>query len=179
MLAALCGTVAAQSYPNKPVKLIVPFAPGGPIDIIARPVAQGLTEVIGQPVVVDFRAGANGNIGAEYVAKSAPDGYTLLLISSAITISPSTYARLPFNVERDFAPISLVAASDIVLLVNPTVPAHSVKELVALAKRQPDKLTYGSSGTGGSLHLSGELLKTRSEERRVGKECRSRWSPYH
>ena len=158
-LFAIGGWAHAQEYPAKAVRIIVPFAPGGPNDLAVRPVAQKLYELLGQPFVVDYRAGANGIIGSELVAKSAPDGYTLLIISSSFTINASTYAKLPFDPLRDFAPVSSIATSDIIFVVNPTVPARSVKEFVALAKSRPGKLNYASSGTGGSLHLGAELLK--------------------
>ena len=150
---------AGQAFPAKPVRIIVPFTPGGPNDLVVRPVAPKLQELTSQPVVIDYRAGANGIIGTELVAKSAPDGYTLLVISSSFTINPSTQAKLPFDPIRDFAAVSSLAKSDIILVVNPTVPARSVRDLVALAKSRPGKLNYASSGTGGSLHLAGELLK--------------------
>jgi tripartite-type tricarboxylate transporter receptor subunit TctC len=149
----------AQEYPTKAVRIIVPFAPGGPNDLAVRPVAQKLYELLGQPFVIDYRAGANGIIGCDLVAKSAPDGYTMAVISSSFTINASTYAKLPFDPVRDFAPVSSLANSDIVFVVNPTVPVKNVKEFVALAKSQPGKLNYSSSGTGGSLHLGAELLK--------------------
>jgi tripartite-type tricarboxylate transporter receptor subunit TctC len=150
--------VTAQDYPTKPVRIIVPFAPGGPNDVAVRPLAPKLQELLGQPFIVDFRAGANGIIGSELVAKSAPDGYMLLVISSSFTINASTYAKLPFDPLRDFAPVSSIATGDIILVVNPTVPVRSVKELIALAKASPGKLTFASSGNGGSLHLGAELL---------------------
>ena len=148
----------AQSYPVKPVRIIVPFTAGGPNDSAVRPVLPKLQELLGQPFVLDYRAGANGIIGTEYVAKSPPDGYTLLVISASFTINTATYAKLPFDPIRDFAPVSSLATSDILFVVNPVVPARSVKEFIALARSRPGKLTYGSSGTGGSLHLGAELL---------------------
>ena len=159
LLLAVAGFASAQEFPVKPVRIIVPFTPGGPNDLAVRPVAQKLTELLGQPFLVDYRPGANGIIGSELVAKSAPDGYTLLIDSSSFTINVSTYAKLPFDPLRDFAPVSPIATSDIIFVVNPTVPARSVKEFVALAKKQPGKLNYASSGNGGSLHLGAELLK--------------------
>ncbi len=149
---------AAAEYPERPVRCIVPFAAGGPNDLAVRPLAQKLQEVLGQPFVVDYRAGANGVIGTDYVAKSPPDGYTLLVISSSFTINTAMAAKLPFDSLRDFAAVSSIATSDIMLVVNPAVPARTVKEFVALAKARPGKLTYGSSGAGGSLHLGAELL---------------------
>jgi len=159
ILSTAIGPVDAQDYPTKPVRIVVPFAPGGPNDLAVRPVAQKLTELLGQPFLVDYRAGANGIIGTELVAKSPPDGYTLLIVSSSFTINVSTHAKLPFDPLRDFAPVGPIATSDIIYVVNPTVPVRSVKALVALAKSQPGKLNYASSGNGGSLHLGAELLK--------------------
>ena len=159
LLPAISPFAFAQEYPVKPVRIIVPFAPGGPNDLAVRPVAQKLYELLGQPFVIDYRAGANGIIGTDLVAKSPPDGYTMIVISSSFTINASTQAKLPFDPVRDFAPVSSIATSDIIFVVNPTVPVRSVKEFVALAKSQPGKLNYASSGTGGSLHLAGELLK--------------------
>jgi tripartite-type tricarboxylate transporter receptor subunit TctC len=159
-LALAAAPVAlAQEYPVKPVRIIVPFAPGGPNDLAVRPLAPKLQELLGQPFIVDYRAGANGIIGTELVAKSPPDGYALLVVSSSFTINASTYAKLPFDPLRDLAPVSSIASGDIILVVNPTVPVRSVKELVALAKSNPGKLSYASSGNGGSLHLGAELLK--------------------
>jgi tripartite-type tricarboxylate transporter receptor subunit TctC len=149
----------AQEYPTKAVRIIVPFAPGGPNDLAVRPVAQKLYEFLGQPFVIDYRAGANGIIGCELVAKAPPDGYTMVVISSSFSINSSTYAKLPFDPIRDFTPVGSLATSDIIFIVNPTVPVRSIKEFVALAKANPGKLTHGSSGTGGSLHLGAELFK--------------------
>ena len=136
----------------------MPYTAGGPNDSAVRPLSQKLQELLGQPFVVDYRAGANGIIGTEYVAKSPPDGYTLLIISSSFTINTATYAKLPFDAMRDFAAVSSIGTSDIILVVNLVVPAHTVKEFVALARARPGKLVYGSSGVGGSLHLAAELL---------------------
>ncbi len=149
----------AQDFPTKPVRIIVPFAPGGPNDLAVRPAAQKLYEFLGQPFVIDYRAGANGIIGCDAVAKAPPDGYTMVVISSSFSINSSTYAKLPFDPIRDFTPVGSLATSDIIFVVNPTVPVRSVKDFIALAKANPGKLTHGSSGTGGSLHLGAELLK--------------------
>ena len=159
LLAAPVAFVHAQEFPAKAVRIIVPFAPGGPNDLAVRPVAQKLYEFLGQPFVIDYRAGANGIIGCDLVAKSAPDGYTMAVISSSFSINSSTYAKLPFDPIRDFSPVGSLATSDIIFIVNPTVPVRSVKEFIALAKANPGKLTHGSSGTGGSLHLGAELFK--------------------
>ncbi|MSP96577.1 MAG: tripartite tricarboxylate transporter substrate binding protein [Betaproteobacteria bacterium] len=156
--AMLVVTAGALDYPVKPVRIVVPFAPGGPNDLAVRPLAQKLQEALGQPFVIDSRAGANGVIGTDYVVKSPPDGYTLLMISSSFSINPATYAKLPFDPLRDLVAVSSIATSDIMLLVNPAVPARMVKEFVALARARPGKLTYASSGAGGSLHLGAELL---------------------
>ncbi len=158
-LSAIGRHADAQEYPVKPVRVIVPFAPGGPNDLAVRPVAPKLQELLGQPFVVDYRAGANGIIGSELVAKSPPDGYALLVISSSFAINASTYAKLPFDPLRDFAPAGPIATSDIIFVVNPTVPAKGVREFVALAKSRPGRLNYASSGNGGSLHLGVELFK--------------------
>ena len=149
---------AAQNYPVKPVRVVVPFPAGGPNDLVVRPTAQKLQELLGQPFVLDFRPGGSAIIGTDHVAKAPPDGYTLLILSVTFVINTATYARLPYDAVRDFAPISSIAAGDILLVVNKVVPARTVKELVALARANPGKLTYGSSGIGGSLHLAGELL---------------------
>lgn len=157
--AVLTGAATAQDYPVKPVRTVVGFAPGGPADLVVRPVAQKLHEMLGQPFVIDYRAGANGVIGSEVVAKSAPDGYTLLATTSGFTMNPNTFAKLPFDTIKDFAPVSLTANSDIAFMVNPVVPARTLKEFIVVAKARKNALTYASSGTGGSLHLGGEMLK--------------------
>ncbi|WP_375457745.1 Bug family tripartite tricarboxylate transporter substrate binding protein [uncultured Enterovirga sp.] len=152
---------AAQAWPNRPVKMIVGFAAGGSTDVTARLIAQALSERLGQQVVVENRGGAGGNIGADAVAKVEPDGYTLLLTTSTThATNPSLYKSLPFNVQRDFAPITLTAFIPNLLVVNPAVPAATVEELIAYAKANPDKLTYGSAGNGSSQHLSAELFKS-------------------
>ena len=161
------STSSGQGYPAKPVRIIVPFTPGGPNDSVLRPLSQKLHELLGQPFVVDYRPGGNAIIGTDYVAKSAPDGYTLLIISSTFTINTATYAKLPYDAMRDFAPISSIATGDILLVVNLVVPARTVAEFVALARARPGKLTYGSSGVGGSLHLAAELLSSAAGIRMV------------
>jgi len=156
--AASSAGVHAQSYPAKPVRMIVSYPAGGANDIVARAVGQKLTEMIGQTVVVENRSGAGGTIGADAAAKSAPDGYTLLMAAGAHTLAPSLYARLPYDIVRDFAPISICAKSAYLLVLHPSVPAKSVKELIALAKAKPGSLTYASSGVGAPPHLAAEMF---------------------
>jgi tripartite-type tricarboxylate transporter receptor subunit TctC len=150
----------AQNYPVRPVRIVVPSSPGGTSDILARILAHKLVEALGQQVVIDNRAGAGGTIGYEHVAKSAPDGHTLLIAPASITINPSIYSKLPYNALRDFAPISLLAAATNVLCVHPSIPATSVKALIALARSKPGTLVAGSAGIGTSPHLSIELFKS-------------------
>jgi len=151
-----CGSAHAQAYPSKPVRLIVPYAAGGTSDILARQIGPKLTEAWGQPVVVENRTGANGNVGADFVAKSAPDGYTLLITDlGGLVISASVYPALPFNPSKDFSPVVMVSYSPHVLAVHTSVPAKSVKELIELAKAQPGKLNFAVSGIGGAPQLAG------------------------
>ena len=158
--ALVTALAHAQTYPTKPIRLVVPFPPGGATDILARDVAQKLTEAWGQSVIVDNRPGAGGNIGSELVAKSAPDGYTLEMGTVGThAINASLYAKMPYDHVKDFTPVILVAGVPNVLVVNPAVPANSVAELVAYAKANPGKLNFASSGNGTSIHLSGELFK--------------------
>ncbi|NYH98608.1 Bug family tripartite tricarboxylate transporter substrate binding protein [Cupriavidus plantarum] len=150
---------AAETFPSKPLRLVVPFTPGGTTDILARLVAQKAGEVLGQSIVVDNRPGAGGNIGAEAVARSAPDGYTLLMGTLGTQVTNQfIYARMPYDSAKDFTPVTLVANSPNVLLINSTLKAQTIGELIALAKREPGKINYASTSTGGSPHLSGELL---------------------
>ena len=149
----------AQSYPVKPIRLIVGYSPGGGTDVSARAVAQKLTESLGQTVVVENRPGATGAIAAERVATSPADGYTLLMNSANDMILPAVRSKLPFNVERDFAPVSLVVIAPMAIIVHPSVPAQNVKQLLALARSRPGKLSFGSAGTGNTTHLAGELFK--------------------
>jgi len=151
----------AQTYPSKPVRLIVPFAAGGNVDITARQIAPGVSELLGQNLIVDNRVGAGGIIAAELVAKSAPDGYTLMMGSnSTVSVAPSLYPKLAYHPVRDFAPVSLVATTPFVLVVHPSVPSKTVKELITLAKSRPGKMTMASGGTGSSNHLVGELFQS-------------------
>ncbi len=162
---ALVTTTAAAAqgaaYPTKPVRLVVPFPAGGTTDILARAVAQKLSETWGQQVIVDNRPGAGGNIGSELVAKAPPDGYTLLMGTVGThAINPSLYAKMPYNHVKDFTPVILVAGVPNVLVVNPSLPFNSVQELIAYGKANPNKLNFASSGNGTSIHLSGELFRT-------------------
>lgn len=156
------GQAQAQTaWPARPIKMIVGFAPGGSTDVTARIIAQALSERLGQPVLIENRAGAGGNIGADAVAKADPDGYTLLMAtSSTFAANPSLYKSLPFDVQKDFAPIAVTAFIPNLLVVNPSVPANNVAELIAYLKANPDKLNFASAGNGTSQHLSGELFNS-------------------
>ena len=161
LLAALLplAPAAAQQYPNKPIRVIAPSSAGGPVDVIARILAPAWSEALGQPMVIDNRAGAAGQIGTEMAAKALPDGYTVLLgFSGPLVIVPQINVSTPYDTLKDFAPVSLVAAAPYVLLVHPNVAAKTVKELVALAKAQPGKLNFASGGTGVGIHMAGELF---------------------
>jgi tripartite-type tricarboxylate transporter receptor subunit TctC len=154
-LVAPWGAAQAQAgYPNRPITMVVPFPPGGPTDMVARVLAQKLTEQMGQSVVVDNRGGANGNIGAVAVTKAAADGYTLLYNTSSITLSPALYKSLSYDVLRDLAPVALTAVVPLALVVHPSVPSNNVAEFVAYAKAQNGKLSYGSAGNGNVTHLA-------------------------
>ncbi len=155
--AQAASTRSGEAYPVKPLRLVVPFAPGGGTDVIARYVAAGMTESMNRQVVVDNRGGANGLIGTEIVARAPADGYTLLFVSSPHSVNPSLY-KLPYDTLRDFVPVSMVATSPYVLVVNPSLAARNVKELIAAAKARPDEITYGSGGTGSSAQLAAELF---------------------
>jgi tripartite-type tricarboxylate transporter receptor subunit TctC len=158
MLLALSTSVAAQDYPNKPVRLIIPFPPGGSNDVVGRMVATQLSERLGKQVVVDNRSGAGGVSGTDIAAKSAPDGYTLLVISIAHAVNPWLY-KLTYDPIKAFAPVGILATGPNVLVINPSLPVNSVKELVALAKQKPGDLQYASAGVGSFQHLGGELFK--------------------
>jgi tripartite-type tricarboxylate transporter receptor subunit TctC len=161
LLALSASCVWAQEYPTKPIRLVVPFPAGGTTDILAREVGQYLSVSLGQPVVVDNRPGAGGNIGADLVAKSPPDGYALLMGTVGThAINASLYAKMPYDHVKDFAPVVLVAGVPNVLEVNPAVPVNSVADLIKLAKAKPGQINFASSGNGTSIHLSGELFKT-------------------
>jgi tripartite-type tricarboxylate transporter receptor subunit TctC len=158
-LSLLAGASAAQGYPTKPVRLVVPFAPGGGTDVIARLLAARMSESLGRQVLVDNRAGANGIIGTEIVARSPADGYTLLFVSSPHSINPGLYPKLPYDTLKDFAPVSQAASSPYVLVVHTSLPVRSVRDLIALAKARPGQIDYGSGGTGSSAQLAAELFK--------------------
>lgn len=153
------GNLSAQNYPNRPIRIMVSFAAGGAVDTLARLVGAKLAESLKQPVVVDNRPGAGGNIGAEVVAKAAPDGYTILLTTNGHAISPALYRKLPFDAVKDFIPVTQLVATTLVLVTHPKFSATSVGELIALAKAKPGGLNYGSTGIGNPLHLTMELLK--------------------
>jgi tripartite-type tricarboxylate transporter receptor subunit TctC len=154
------GPAHAQSWPAKPVRFLVPLAAGGPGDVLARAIGQKLSESTGQPVVIDNRPGANTNIGHEAAAKAPPDGYTVLMTASTLTINPALYPKLPFDAITSFTPVTLFATTPLLLVVHPSLPAKSVKELVAFAKARPGQLHFGSAGNGSTLHLAGELFNT-------------------
>jgi tripartite-type tricarboxylate transporter receptor subunit TctC len=162
LLSCILGTTAtaalAQAYPNKPIKLIVPFAPGGFTDVVARILGQKLSVSLGQPFVIENKAGAGSTIGTDFVAKAAPDGYTLVMVSTTHVISPAIYPKLPYDPIKSFTPVGKLVDSAYVLLVNPKVPANNVAEFISLAKASPDKIHYASSGNGSSQHLMGGMF---------------------
>ncbi len=163
LAAAFCALpLHAQDYPTKPIRMIVPYPPAGGTDIVARTLSEPLATALGQPIIVDNRGGAAGNIGTDLAAKSAPDGYTMLFTLSSHTINPKLYDKLPFDVERDFIPVSLAAFIPQILVAHPSLPANNIKELIALAKSQPGKLNYASVGTGSPAHIAGELFKLKT-----------------
>ena len=159
LCAALWSTIAvAQSYPTKPIRIIVGYPAGGPTDMIARTVAQKLSPALGQQVIVDNRPGASGMIGAELAVKAPPDGYTLLTVPVTYAVTPSVFPKMPYDAEKDLAPVALVAAAPFILVVHPTLPVKTVKDLIALAKSRPGQINYASASAGGMPHLAGELF---------------------
>ncbi len=164
--ALISVSALAQNYPSRPIRVVVGFQPGGGVDISARAIAQKLTESLGQSVIVDNRPGASGNIAAEFVAKAPPDGYTLLMSNSTIAI-PSLFAKIPFDVNKDLAPVSLVAMGPSVLVSHPSFPVKTVKDLIALAKAHPRDVIYGSGGPGNITHLEMELFNYMSATKMV------------
>ena len=164
LLLGAAGTAFAQNFPVKPIRMMIGFPPGGGTDIIGRIVAQKLGEALGQQIIVDNRGGASGQLAAELVSRAAPDGYTIMMAHiSAVSILPSLVAKLPYDAQKDFAPVSLAAIGPNLLVVHPSVPAKSVKELVALAKARPGQLQYASPGAGTVQHLAGELFKLQAK----------------
>ena len=159
LLLASASAAQTPEYPNRPVKLVAPFAPGGPVDVVARVLAPKLSERFGQQFYVENHPGGSGNIGTALVAKAPPDGYTVLVISSTLVVNPSLFAKLGFDTTTDLAPVSLVGVSPQILLVHPSVPATSVKELVDWVKASPGKYSYAHAGTGTPGYLAGEMLK--------------------
>jgi tripartite-type tricarboxylate transporter receptor subunit TctC len=160
ILLATTGVAGAQGYPNKPIRLLVPFVAGGAVDTLARLLGSKLSEQMGQPVVVENRAGAGGNLAPDALSKAAPDGYTILLTTNGLAISPSLYRTLPFDVHKDFVAVTQVVASQLVIVATPKLSASSIPELIALAKAKPGGLNYGSTGIGNPLHLTMEMLKS-------------------
>ncbi|MBI3514024.1 MAG: tripartite tricarboxylate transporter substrate binding protein [Proteobacteria bacterium] len=160
LLVTFAARAVAEDYPSRPVRVVVPNPAGGPTDVVARLIGPKLGERLGQTIVVDNRAGADGVIGSDLVAKAPPDGYTLLLTSASHAMHPAVYPNLPFDTEAAFAPIALLVRTPYMLVVHPGVPARSTAELIAYAKQRPGKLDYGSAGNGGGVHLSTELFKT-------------------
>jgi tripartite-type tricarboxylate transporter receptor subunit TctC len=163
VLSLLVPTVhsAAENYPDRVVRMVNPYPPGGSVDVMARILAQKLTEALGQQVIVENRSGGGGNTGSDFVAKSEPDGYTLLFTAPGpLTVNQTLYGKLPFDPAKDFAPVALFATAPIVLIVNPGLPAHNVQELIALARKQPGQINFASAGIGTTNHLSGELFKS-------------------
>ncbi len=161
-LALAAGLAHAQDYPTKPIRMIVPYPPGGGTDVVARIVNEKLSAELGQPIVIDNKGGAGGSVGTELASKAPPDGYTILLTLSSHTINPKLYPKLGYDVERDFIPISLAASIPQIIVANPAVPATTVAELVALMKANPGKFNYASVGIGSPAHIAGELLKLKT-----------------
>src|SRR4051812_11919112 len=159
-ILATDATAVAQPFPTRPIRLIVPYPAGGGTDIVARVIGQRLQQALGQPIVIDNRGGAGGTLGTAVAAKAAPDGYTLVLVPTSHVINPSIYAKLPYDTEKDFAPITMVASAAILMAINPSVPADSVRTFVEAAKLKPQTIAnYGSAGAGTVFHLTGELFK--------------------
>ena len=160
VLASFCGAAAAQNYPAKTVRMVVGYPPGGPTDVLARIVSQKLTQTWGQQVIVDNRPGASGMIGAEFTARAAPDGYTLLMVPVTYAVTPSLFAKMTYDVEKDLSPVAQVAAAPFILVVHPTLPVKTVKDLIALDRRSPGRINFASASTGGMPHLAGELFNS-------------------
>ncbi len=161
-LLAVCGAALAQNYPTKPIRVIVPFPAGGGSDFAARTVSTRLQGLLGQSVIVDNRAGAGGNVGAEITAKSPPDGYTLLVANNSLTVGASLYRKLAYDPFKDFVPVTMVCTSPNAVIIHPSMPVRSLKEFIALAKARPGEIMYASSGAGSPSHLAGELFRVRT-----------------
>ena len=162
-LLVLTMQATAEHYPDRVVRIVNPYPPGGSVDVMARILAQKLSDNLGQQFIVENRSGGGGNTGSDYVAKAEPDGYTLLFTAPGpLTVNQTLYTKLAFDPAKDFAPIALFATAPIVLIVNPAVPANNVQELIALAKKEPGKINFASAGNGTTNHLSGELFKSRA-----------------
>jgi tripartite-type tricarboxylate transporter receptor subunit TctC len=161
-IAGLCiaASLPAQTYPSRPVRLVLPYSPGGSYDAVARVLGQALSERLGQPVVIENRPGAASRIGTEVLVKSSPDGYAIGMFGNSLTIAPNVYRQVPYDIDRDFASIGMVAIIAQMLMVHPSLPVKSASELIRLAKSRPGQLHFGSGGTGGMTHLSGELFKS-------------------
>jgi tripartite-type tricarboxylate transporter receptor subunit TctC len=159
-MAAAATVAGAAQYPERPIRMVIPFPPGGSLDVVGRIVGHKLTEVLGQNILIDNRSGASGNIGVEIVVRAPADGYTILLNTLPLAVNPSLFAKLPFDVMRDLTPISLVAASPFVLVVHPSLPVKSTKELIALARAKPGQINYASAGNGTNLHVAAERFKS-------------------
>jgi len=161
VIAGASVFASAQAYPTKPIRMVVPYPAGGGGDLLARPLAQSLTETLGQQVIVENRGGAGGNLGMEFVAKNPPDGYTLVLaLTAQYAVNPSLYPKLPYDPVKDYAPVALLVRNPYVISVHPSMPVKSVKELIALAKARAGQLAYSSAGNGSGAHLCGEMMKT-------------------
>lgn len=158
LLATAAGPLRAQTFPSRPIKMLIPFPPGGPTDLVARVLAESMAADLKQPIIIDNRPGANGNIAVEAVAKAEPDGYTIVYNTSAVAISPALYAKLGYDIRKDLAPVCLTATVPLVLAVHPSIPAKTVKEFIAYARENPGKLSYGSTGIGSVIHLGGALF---------------------
>jgi tripartite-type tricarboxylate transporter receptor subunit TctC len=160
LTAITASSAFAQSYPNRPIRILVPFAAGGAVDVLARLIGAKLADGLGQTVIIENRAGAGGNLASDLLAKSAPDGYTILQTVNGIAISPSLYKSLPFDVHKDFTAVTQLVRTQLILVATPNLPANNVAELIALAKSKPGALNYGSTGVGNPLHLTMEMLKS-------------------
>jgi len=160
VLFLLASVLHAQTWPAKPIRFIVPYPPGGGVDAIARAISPRLAERLGQPIVIDNRGGAGGNIGTEVAARLAGDGYTLMMGAAALAINVSLYSKLPFDPVKDFTPVSLIASTPNIVTVHPSLPVKTIRELIALARRTPGGINYGSAGNGTTSHLAGELLRS-------------------